>query len=56
MAEAAFSAIKRTLGRRLTSNRRNHQKLELMIKAIVYNITVLIKKTPKEELTRSRLC
>jgi len=43
MAETAFSAIKRTLGQRLTSNRRDHQKLELMIKVIVYNITVLIK-------------
>jgi transposase len=43
MAETAFSAIKRTLGHRLTSNRRDHQKLELMIKVVVYNITVLIK-------------
>jgi transposase len=43
MAETAFSAIKRTLGHRLTSNRRDHQKLELMTKVIVYNITVLIK-------------
>ena len=43
MAETAFSAIKRTLGHRLTSTRRDHQKLELIIKVIVYNITVLIK-------------
>jgi len=43
MAETAFSAIKRTLGHNLTSIRRDFQKLELMIKVIVYNITVLIK-------------
>ena len=43
MAETAFSAIKRTLGHRLTSTRRDHQKLELMTKVIVYNTTVLIK-------------
>jgi transposase len=47
MAETAFSAIKRTLGHRLTSNRRDHQKLELMIKVVVYNITVLIKSTQR---------
>jgi len=47
MAETAFSAIKRTLGHRLTSNRRDHQRLELMIKVIVYNITVLIKSTQR---------
>lgn len=43
MAETAFSAIKRTLGHWLTSIRRDLQKLELIIKVIVYNITVLIK-------------
>ncbi len=43
MAETAFSAIKRTLGHSLTSIRRDLQKLELIIKVIVYNITVLIK-------------
>jgi len=43
MAETAFSAIKRTLGIGLTSNRRDHQKLELMTRVIIYNITVLIK-------------
>ena len=43
MAETAFSAIKRTLGHHLTSIRRDHQKLELMTKVIVYNLTVLIK-------------
>lgn len=43
MAETAFSAIKRTLGHKLTSKRRDHQKLELMTKVIVYNINVLIK-------------
>jgi transposase len=43
MAETAFSAIKRTLGHNLTSIRRDHQKLELIIKVIVYNLTVLIK-------------
>ena len=43
MAETAFSAIKRTLGHRLTSTRRDHQKLELMTRVIVYNLTVLIK-------------
>jgi transposase len=47
MAETAFSAIKRTLGHRLTSIRRDHQKLELMIKVIVYNITVQIKSTQR---------
>jgi transposase len=47
MAETAFSAIKRSLGHRLTSNRRDHQKLELMTKVIVYNITVLIKSTQR---------
>jgi transposase len=45
MAETAFSAIKRTLGHRLTSNRRDHQKLELTIKVVVYNITVLMRVT-----------
>jgi len=43
MAETCFSAIKRTLGHRLTSIRRDLQKLELIIKVIVYNITILIK-------------
>jgi len=47
MAETAFSAVKRTLGHRLTSIRRDLQKLELIIKVIVYNITVLIKSRQK---------
>jgi transposase len=47
MAETAFSAIKRTLGHKLTSVRRDHQKLELRIKVIVYNINVLIKSRRK---------
>jgi transposase len=47
MAETAFSAIKRTLGHRLTSTRRDYQKLELIIKVVVYNITVLIKNTQR---------
>jgi transposase len=47
MAETAFSAIKRTLGHRLTSTRRDHQKLELMTRVIVYNITILIKSRQK---------
>ena len=47
MAETAFSAIKRTLGHWLTSIRRDLQKLELMIKVIVYNITVLFKSRQK---------
>jgi transposase len=47
MAETAFSAIKRTLGHHLTSNRRDHQKLELMTKVIAYNITVQIKSTQR---------
>jgi transposase len=47
MAETAFSAIKRALGHRLTSNRRDHQKLELIIKVIVYNVIVLIKSTQR---------
>jgi len=45
MAETAFSAIKRTLGHRLTSTRRDHQKLELMTKVIAYNTTVLMRVT-----------
>ena len=47
MAETAFSAIKRTLGHSLRSIRRDLQKLELMIRVIVYNITVLIKSRQK---------
>jgi transposase len=47
MAETAFSALKRTLGHWLTSIRRNIQKLELMIKVIVYNITTLYKSRQK---------
>lgn len=47
MAETAFSAIKRTLGHSLRSIRRDLQKLELMIRAIVYNITTLIKSRQK---------
>jgi transposase len=47
MAETAFSAIKRTLGHQLTSTRRDHQKLELMTRVIVYNITILIKTRQK---------
>jgi transposase len=38
-ALSSLSAIKRTLGHQLTSIRRDLQKLELMIKVIVYNIT-----------------
>ena len=45
MAETAFSAIKRTLSHHLTSTRRDHQKLELIIKVIVHSITVLVKST-----------
>jgi len=43
MAEIAFSPIKRTLGHQPTSIIRELQKLELIIKIIVYNITALIK-------------
>jgi transposase len=45
MAETAFSTIKRTLGHRLTSTRRDHQKHELMTKVIAYNTTVLMRVT-----------
>jgi transposase len=47
MAETVFSAIKRTLGHSLRSIRRDLQKLELMIRVIVYNITTLIKSRQK---------
>jgi len=47
MAETAFSAIKRTLGHSLRSIRRDLQKLELIIKVIIYNITILIKSRQK---------
>ena len=47
MAETAFSAIKRTLGHWLTSIRRDLQKIELIIKVIVYNITILFKSRQK---------
>jgi transposase len=47
MAETAFSAIKRTLRHWFRSIRRDFQKLELMIKVIVYNITVLVKTRQK---------
>jgi len=47
MAETVFSTIKRTLGHSLRSIRRDLQKLELMIRVIVYNITTLIKSRQK---------
>ena len=43
-AETAFSAIKRKFGHKLSSTRKDHQRKELMVKVIAYNLNILAKR------------
>ncbi len=47
--EAVFSSLKRRLGGFVTSIKRCVQQIEIALKIIVYNLTVLVRKKVEEE-------
>ena len=49
-AQCAFSAIKRRLGHRLASIRKNLQRKEHMTKVLAYNLNILAKINQRQNL------
>ena len=47
--EAVFSSLKRRLGGFVTSIKRRVQQIEIALKIIVYNLTILVKKRVEDE-------